>query len=113
LQKGDILYLSGSHYRVGGTVCENNSQSGVLCVYLHEAAGDETVTIDNLVSGHAWLGITEDTTIEDALLDREPYFWNGSNCGDTCTLVKIYAHKADGTTKYGEAILGGDVIWQQ
>lgn len=96
LKAGDVLYLSASHFNVGSVSCDNNNRDDFLCVYLHEAANDETVRIENLIPGHAWIGVTDQFGIEAALQNRSQYWWNPPNCVNGCYEVKVVKRHADG-----------------
>lgn len=96
LRQGEVLYVSASHYKVGDKICENNSKPGFLCVYVRETAQDETVKIEYLIPGHVWIGVTNQLSIQDVIMDRESFWWDYSNCVSGCKEVKVIMQYADG-----------------
>jgi len=100
LSAGDVVYLSGSHFSHGGTLCNNSNQSYIMCVYVYQAAKNESITINYLVPHEAWVGITDSLTIDDAIAEKEPMWWRTPNCGNGCTVIRLYKRFADGTKKY-------------
>jgi hypothetical protein len=95
LQPGEVLYLTASRFSVNGVDC--GFTNGEVCVYLKQAAAQETFTIDNYTSGETWVQIAQNTTIDEVLAERSPDFWVYPNCGNGCSLARIVEDRPEGT----------------
>jgi hypothetical protein len=95
LQPGEILYLTASKFSVNGVDC--GFTNGEVCVYLRQAATQETFTIDNYTLGETWVQIAQNATIDEVLAERSPDFWVYPNCGNGCNLARIAEDRSDGT----------------
>jgi len=95
LKTGDVMYLSASHWVYGEQQCLNSSAgstdkwSDTMCVFVHEAAKDEDITISSLLSGNAWLGVTDVLSPEQVVKNRMPFWWLPPNCDTGCKTVTV------------------------
>jgi hypothetical protein len=96
LEQGDVLYISATQFEVDGVGCYGKYP--IVCVYMREATGKETLTLENLVPGQTWIAVT-DMSIYEVYESRKPAFWIAPNCGHGCSQAIIHAVKADGTTE--------------
>lgn len=81
VEPGETFALTGGQLRYAGWTCGGDPFQ--ICVLLVKAMHEQTVSVEDLVSRHNWVGLSPVWSPQRVLenLKDERWFWRGDNCG--------------------------------